>query len=86
MDSNDNPALTQELRYEPAQVIPLKQETSLLDWLESNNRLIPRETTSPVDDSSSEEDEEISELMDADDSDYDGDYDSDDDDDEDLED
>ena len=40
-----NPALSQEPRYEPAIVIPLKQESSLLDWLKSNNRLIPREAT-----------------------------------------
>lgn len=39
-----NPALTQESRYEPAQVIPLKQDSSLLDWLESNGRLMHRET------------------------------------------
>ncbi len=38
-----NPALVQEPRYEPAIVIPLKQEASLLDWLKANNRLIPRE-------------------------------------------
>ena len=38
-----NPALVQEARYEPAIVIPLKQEASLLDWLKANNRLIPRE-------------------------------------------
>jgi hypothetical protein len=38
-----NPALSQEPRYEPAIVIPLKQESSLLDWLKANNRLIARE-------------------------------------------
>jgi Protein of unknown function (DUF3134) len=37
------PSLHQEPRYEPAVVIPLKQEISLLDWLKANNRLIPRE-------------------------------------------
>lgn len=42
-NKNKNPALSQEPRYEPAIVIPLKQEASLLDWLESNNRLLPRE-------------------------------------------
>lgn len=40
-----NPALSQEPRYEPAIVIPLKQDTSLLDWLKANDRLIPREPT-----------------------------------------
>lgn len=39
-----NPALTQESRYEPAKVIPLKRDGSLIDWLESNGRLIYRET------------------------------------------
>jgi hypothetical protein len=39
-----NPALNQEPRYEPAVVIPLKQEASLIDWLKANNRLIPRES------------------------------------------
>lgn len=40
-----NPALSQEPRYEPAIVIPLKQDTSLLDWLKANDRLILREPT-----------------------------------------
>jgi hypothetical protein len=40
-----NPALSQEPRYEPAIVIPLKQESSLLDWLKANNRLIAREAS-----------------------------------------
>lgn len=39
----DNPAVRQESRYEPASVIPLKNKHSLLDWLSSENRLIPRE-------------------------------------------
>ncbi len=57
-----NPALNQEIRYEPASVIPLKQESSLLDWLKANNRLIPRE---PKEKESLDnaEDPEIDELM-----------------------
>ncbi len=57
-----NPALTQELRYEPASVIPLKQESSLIGWLQANNRLIPREPKEKefINDS---EDPEIDELM-----------------------
>jgi hypothetical protein len=47
MSDPKNPALSQEPRYEPAIVIPLKQEASLLDWLEANNRLIPREVQEP---------------------------------------
>lgn len=42
---NKNPALVQEPRYEPAIVIPIKRESSLIDWLKANNRLIPREAT-----------------------------------------
>lgn len=61
-----NPSLRQEPRYEPASVIPLKQESSLLDWLEANNRLIARETVVDSTDAL-EDDEEISELMDVDD-------------------
>ena len=57
-----NPALTQELRYEPASVIPLKQESSLLDWLKANNRLIPREQQEK-ESVNNAEDPEIDELM-----------------------
>ena len=57
-----NPALSQELRYEPASVIPLKQESSLIDWLKANNRLIPRESKEKETVSDSE-DPEIDELM-----------------------
>lgn len=38
-----NPALRKEKRYEPAPVIPLKQDGSLLDWLDENDRIIYRE-------------------------------------------
>ncbi|MGK7937816.1 MAG: DUF3134 domain-containing protein [Xenococcaceae cyanobacterium] len=57
-----NPALNQEIRYEPASVIPLKQESSLLDWLKVNNRLIPRESKEK-DSLDNAEDPEIDELM-----------------------
>jgi hypothetical protein len=40
---NANRALKIQIRYEPAPVIPLKQEGSLLDWLKANNRIIYRE-------------------------------------------
>ena len=63
-----NPALIQEPRYEPAIVIPLKQEASLLDWLKASNRLIPREVievekTKPTDD-------DLDVLMDGDDEEF----------------
>lgn len=59
-----NPALRQEPRYEPATVIPLKQEASLLNWLEANGRIIYRqdlEATAPVD-----EEEEFEGLIEED--------------------
>jgi Protein of unknown function (DUF3134) len=65
-----NPALIQEPRYEPAIVIPLKQEASLLDWLKANNRLIPRE---PVETEKMKSDEDLDVLMDGDDDDFDDD-------------
>ncbi|AUC61882.1 protein of unknown function DUF3134 [Cyanobacterium sp. HL-69] len=67
-----NPALRKEKRYEPAPVIPLKQEGSILEWLESNNKIMYREEKEekvnilPV-----SEDEEISELIEDDDDDDD---------------
>ena len=68
-----NPALRREPRYEPAVVIPLKQESSLIDWLKATNRLIPRENQEV--ETIILEEEEISDLMDGDDSDYDDLYD-----------
>lgn len=59
----NNPSLRQEPRYEPASVIPLKQDGSLLDWLEANNRLMPRETLESESEKYLEEDEEIAQLM-----------------------
>ena len=63
-----NRALRQELRYEPASVIPLKHKHSLLDWLESQNRLIPRDEDSKAAAPANSEGE-ISDLMGEDDSD-----------------
>lgn len=62
-----NPALVQEARYEPAIVIPLKQEASLLDWLKANNRLIPRET---VETEKVKAEDDLDVLMDGDDDDF----------------
>ncbi|MDJ0659496.1 MAG: DUF3134 domain-containing protein [Crocosphaera sp.] len=73
--SKDNlsPAISQEPRYEPAAVIPVKRDSSIINWLEATNRLIYREqeeVKTPL-----EEDAEISDLIDVDDN-----YDDDDDD------
>ncbi len=74
MEEFKNPALSQEARFEPAIVIPLKQKASLLDWLESNNRLIPREREVEVQKTASAQDD-VEELLDNDD--YDADFDDD---------
>lgn len=75
-----NPALSQEPRYEPAIVIPLKQESSLLDWLKANNRLIARESNEQENLDAAHDD--VSELLSDD---YDDDDDAFDDDDDDIE-
>jgi len=64
----DNPSLRQEPRYEPAKVIPLKQEGTLIDWLIATNRFIPREKQLV---SNFPEDEEEEFILDVDDTDYD---------------
>ena len=61
-----NPSLRQIPRHLPADVIPLKQQSSLLDWLESNNRLLARDVQEP----DYLHEEEISELMAVDDTPY----------------
>ncbi len=66
----NNPSLREEPRDQLAEVIPLKQESSLLDWLESNNRLIARDTS---DSDYTDDEEEISELMGVDEGGYDDD-------------
>lgn len=64
---NKNPALVQEPRYEPAIVIPLKQEASLLDWLKANNRLIPRES---IETEKVKAEDDLDVLMDGEDDDF----------------
>jgi hypothetical protein len=71
-----NSPLREEPRNQRAAVIPLKQETSLLDWLQTSGRIIARDVHEP---DFLEEEEEISEFLGGDDG--IGDYDLDDDDD-----
>jgi len=71
----DNPSLRREPRYEPAPVIPLKNESSLLDWLAQTGRLKYREQLKDVDIEIFDEEEEIAELIDVDDYTYDDDSD-----------
>ncbi|HBB35977.1 MAG TPA: hypothetical protein DDZ80_30115 [Cyanobacteria bacterium UBA8803] len=63
-----NPSLREEPREQLAQVIPAKQESSLLDWLQANGRLIARDN---AEEDFLDDEEEISELMGVDDTDYD---------------
>ncbi|KAB8332941.1 DUF3134 domain-containing protein [Scytonema tolypothrichoides VB-61278] len=55
-----NSPLREVPRNQRASVIPLKQESSLLDWLQSNGRLIARDVHEPdfLDD-----EEEITEFL-----------------------
>ena len=71
-----NPALHQEKRYEPAPVIPLKQDGSLLDWLKENNRIIYREEKEEkIIPSVMPEDDDISDLIEGEEDDFDTDLD-----------
>ncbi|WP_017296326.1 DUF3134 domain-containing protein [Geminocystis herdmanii] len=71
-----NPALRKEKRYEPAPVIPLKQDGSLLDWLEANNRIMYREEKEDkIINLDLSEEEEISDLIEGEDDDFDTDLD-----------
>ena len=64
MEQKKNPALVQEPRYEPAIVIPIKREASLIDWLKANNRLIPREPVEKIEKVKADDDLDV--LMDGD--------------------
>ena len=65
-----NPSLREEPRDQLADVIPVKQESSLLDWLEVHGRLVARDVE---EDHYLDDEEEISELMGSDDSSFDDD-------------
>ncbi|MBD2092488.1 DUF3134 domain-containing protein [Microcoleus sp. FACHB-1515] len=73
-----NPALRETPRNQPAAVIPLQRDASMLDWLESTGRLLDREVQEVP--GLDENEEEISEFLGGDD----GGFDVDDDDDDDL--
>jgi hypothetical protein len=60
-----NPSLREESRNRRAAVIPAKQESSILDWLERTGRLLARDN---AEFDYLEDEEEISELMGNDDS------------------
>jgi hypothetical protein len=70
-----NPALHEQPRNQPASVIPVQRDASILDWLEGTGRLLSREV---VEADFSNNEEEITELMTGDDSSFDLDDDDDD--------
>jgi phosphopantothenoylcysteine synthetase/decarboxylase len=70
-----NPSLREESRNKRAEVIPLKQESSILDWLENSGRLLARDN---VDFDYLDDEEEIADLMGSDDASFDLDDDDDD--------
>ena len=71
-----NPSLREEPIDQPAAVIPIKHETSILDWLESSGRLLARDDQEA--DSYLDDEEEIDQLMGGDEMVYDLDDDDDD--------
>ncbi|MBD2774766.1 DUF3134 domain-containing protein [Iningainema tapete] len=71
-----NSPLREVPRNQRAAVIPLKQESSLIDWLQSNGRLIPRDVH---ENDFLDDEEEIESLMGVEDGIADYDFDDDDD-------
>ncbi len=61
MSTNYNPSVRQIPRSQPADVIALQQDSSILKWLEGTGRLIPREPIDSVGDEP--EPEELADLM-----------------------
>ncbi|MEH1890975.1 DUF3134 domain-containing protein [Nostoc sp. UHCC 0926] len=55
-----NSPLREDPRNQRADVIPLKQESSLLDWLQTNGRIITRDVHEP---DFQDDEEEIDSLM-----------------------
>lgn len=76
--STYNPSVRQIPRENPADVIPLQRDSSILNWLEGTGRLIPREPIDSVGDEP--EPEELADLMGNEDKDDDDDTDTDNDD------
>ena len=55
-----NPSLRQESRLQRAAVIPMQNESSILDWLEQSGRLLARDN---ADYDYLDEEDEINEIM-----------------------
>jgi hypothetical protein len=60
-----NSPLREQPREQRASIIPLKHESSLLDWLQSSGRLISRDQQEP--DFSAAEEDDVSGLIESDD-------------------
>ncbi|MDX1976095.1 MAG: DUF3134 domain-containing protein [Pseudanabaenaceae cyanobacterium bins.68] len=64
----ENPSLKEQPRNKPAPIVTSAQQVSILDWLESTGRLVPRDGSSSFD--YREDVEELQELMVGDDGSY----------------
>lgn len=62
-----NPSLSQEPRYEPASVIPVKKDSSLIGWLAATGRLIQRDIVEVKKTPDVDEELEISDFINSDD-------------------
>lgn len=72
-----NPSLREEPRDQRAAVIPIQQESSILDWLEKSGRLLAREVQE-VEVGPTEDVDDINQFISEDDNSFDLDDDSDD--------
>ncbi len=72
-----NPSLREEPRDQRAAVIPVQQESSILDWLEKSGRLLAREVQE-VEVGATEDVDDINQFISEDDNSFDLDDDSDD--------
>ncbi|PSB18992.1 DUF3134 domain-containing protein [Phormidesmis priestleyi ULC007] len=72
-----NPSLREEPRDQRAAVIPVQQESSILDWLEKSGRLLAREVQE-VEVGAPEDVDDINQFISEDDNSFDLDDDSDD--------
>lgn len=72
-----NPSLREEPRDQRAAVIPIQQESSILDWLEKSGRLLAREVQE-VEVGTPEDVDDINQFISEDDNSFDLDEDNDD--------
>lgn len=62
-----NPSLRKTPRHEPADVIPMHQEVSILDWLESTGRMLPKDAVQYQDYPLETQEDDIEGLMEGED-------------------